>query len=309
MPSSQAKSQDEKREELVEKMQVQHTTKLLIESLQATQKENELLKIQLRKSARVPSGRIGFLFLTIGTLALAGSIATTSTILAFIGLGLTFWGALFFFVRPIKFVRGTLLDSTAISTYVTIDRIIDDLGYKGKVVYIPPYPRDVYLPEYLKGLKEMVVLISADETIALPAIEEMAKKQFLLENPKGICITPPGLGVMSLLEKELKTDFTKIDLKSLPDILPKLIIRDLELAGGIETDDEGDLIHVKIDDSIYKDLYSPAHELKSIHLLGDPLASAIACILSKATAKPINIVNIEIPHRNTIELWYKTLES
>jgi hypothetical protein len=39
-----------------------------------------------------------------------------STVLAFIGLGLTFWGALFLFARPIKFVKSILLDFTAIST-------------------------------------------------------------------------------------------------------------------------------------------------------------------------------------------------
>ena len=285
------------------------TVKYLIESLQAAQKENELLKIQLRKSKKIPSGKIGLLLLIFGAIALAGSILTSSTVLAFIGLGLTFWGALFFFIRPVKFVKGTLLDYTAISSYATIDRIIDDLGYKGKALYIPPYPKDVYLPEYLKGLKEMVVLISAEETTAMPTIEEMAKKQFILENPKGICITPPGFGIMSLLEKELRTDFTKVDPEKLPDTLPKLVMSNLELAGNVEIYEEENLIHVKIEDSIYKDLYSPERRLKSVHLLGCPLASAIACALCKATGKLVTITKDAVsPDLKTIELWYQTLE-
>ena len=309
MPSNKTKDSDKTRKETTNETEPT-TVKYLIESLQAVQKENELLKIQLQKSRKIPSGKIGFLLLIIGALALTGSLFTSSTVLAFIGLGLTFWGALFFFIRPIKFVKGTLLDSTAISSYTTIDRIIDDLGYKGKALYIPPYPKDIYLPEYLKGLKEMTVLISAEDTTTMPTIEEMAKKQFILENPKGICITPPGFGVMSLFEKELRTDFTKINPENLPDTLPKLIMSNLELARNVEIYDEKNLLHVKIEDSIYKDLYSPERRLKSVHLLGCPLASAIACALSKASGKLVTITkDTASPDLATIELWYQTLEA
>jgi len=289
----------------------EHTTlKYLIESLQAVQKENELLKVQLLKTRQIPSGRIGFPLLIIGALALIWSIVATSTILAFIGIGLTFWGALFFFIRPIRFVRGTLLDSTAIASYTTIDRIIDNLGYKGKALYVPPYPKDVYLPEYLKGLKEMVVLISAEETTEMPTIEEMAKKQFMVENPKGICIIPPGFGIMSMFEKELRTDFAKITPENLPDTLPKLIITNLELARNIEINHEKNLTHVKIEESVYKDLYSPEHRSRSVQLLGCPLASAIACALSKSTGKLVTITkNTASPDLKTIELSYQTMEA
>lgn len=308
MPFKKSENSEKKQEETTNKNE--HTTvKYLIESLQEVQKQNEILKTQLLKTRQIPSGKIGFPLLIIGALALIGSIVTTSTVLAFIGLGLTFWGALFFFVRPIKFVRGTLLDSTAIASYTTIDRIIDNLGYKGKALYIPPYPKDVYLPEYLKGLKEMVVLISAEETTEMPTIEEMAKKQFILENPKGICITPPGFGVMSMFEKELRTDFTKITPENLPDTLPKLIVTNLELARNIEINHEKNLTHVKIEESVYKDLYSPEHKSRSLHLLGCPLASAIACALSKSTGKLVTITkNTVSPDLKTIELWYQTIE-
>ena len=233
----------------------------------------------------------------------------TSTVLAFIGLGLTFWGALFLFAKPIKFVRSTLLDSTALSFYTTIDRIIDDLNYKGKPIYIPPYPQEAYLPEYLRGLKEMVVFIPAEETTAMPTIEEMAKKQFLVKNPKGICVTPPGLGLVSLFEKELRADFTKIDLDSLYNSLPTVIVNNLELASNFEIDAEKELIHVKITDSVYKNLYSIEHKLKSVHSVGCPLTSVVACALAKTTGKLVVITNSNVsPDLKTIEVWYQTVE-
>jgi hypothetical protein len=284
------------------------TVEYLVETLRNLQKENELLKRDLLKSKKTPSGKIGFAFLVVGALALIGSVVSSSTALAFVGLGLSFWGALFLFARPVKFVRGTVLDYTAISSYKTIDRITEDLKYTGKPIYIPPYPKEAYLPEYLKGLKEMIVYIPAEDIVAMPTIEEMAKKQFLLKNPRGLSIPPPGYGLESLFEKELKVDFTQVKIDWLFGSLPTLLVGNLGMAKEFEINAENDLIHVKIVDSLYKDLYSSEQNFKSIHSIGCPLTSAIACALTKITGKLVIITKDEVsPDLGTIEVWYKTL--
>ena len=281
--------------------------KHLIEMLQRVQSENELLKQELLKSKQIPSGKIGFALLIIGALSLLGSLIAPSTTLAFIGLGLTFWGALFLFTRPIKFVRGSLLDWTALSSYATIDRMLEDLSYKGKSVYVPPYPKDVYLPEHLKGLKEMIIFISATSTPEMPTIEEMARKEFLVKNPKGICISPPGYGLMGLFEEEMRTDFSHIDITSLYNILTTVV--DLGLAGGLEIETENNSIHITITDSVYKDLYSRERALKSVHLIGCPLVSAVACAIAKTTGKNVAIIKDKVSlDLKKIEVWYQTIE-
>jgi hypothetical protein len=248
--------------------------------------------------------------LVVGAISLTGSVITTSTVLAFIGLGLVFWGALFLFARPVKFVKGIILNSTVIPSYATIDRMIKDLDYKGKPIYIPPYPKEAYLPEYLKGLKEMVVFIAAKDVVTMPTIDEMAKMQFLLINPKGVCVAPPGYGLLNLFEKELKVEFTQIDMDQLRDSLPTIIVSNLELAKEVEINPENGLIHVKMVDSVYKDLYLSEPSYKSIHLIGCPLASAIACALAKTTAKPVTIAKDDVSFDlKTIEVWYQTLEA
>ncbi len=281
--------------------------KHLIEMLQRVQSENELLKQDLLKARQIPSGKIGLALLIIGALSLLGSLIASSTILAFIGLGLTFWGALFLFTRPIEFVRGSLLDWTAIASYTTMDRMLEGLSYKGKGVYVPPYPKDVYLPEYLKGLKEMIVFISATNSPEMPTIEEIARKEFLVKNPKGVCISPPGYGLMSLFEKEMRTDFSHIDIENLYNILPK--VADLRLAGGLEIETENNSIRITIIDSIYKNLYSRERALKSVHLIGCPLVSAVACALAKTAGKNVVIVKDKVsPDLKKIEVWYQTIE-
>ena len=106
------------------------TTQIQAETTQQQQQEDENLK--LRQAVRVQPVKISIMFLIPGILSLAFSITSNSQVLAFIGLGLTFWGALFLFVRPLRYVEGSLLDSISISTYTTIDRAVKDLKAKGK---------------------------------------------------------------------------------------------------------------------------------------------------------------------------------
>jgi len=261
------------------------------------------------KSKQTLSNRIGAMFLFSGALVLIASYLITSSVLAFIGLGLTFWGGLFLFARPARFVKSIILDSTVISCYATIDRITEDLNYTGNPIYVPPYPKEAYLPNYLRGLKEMIVYIPAQDVVAVPAIEEMAKKQFLVKSPEGICIPAPGYGLVSLIEEELKRELAQVDTDQLLNSLPTIVTRELELAREFEIGKENGFVHIKVLDSVYQGLYSAELGFKSIHSLGCPLTSAVACALAKTTTKLVTIVKDAVsPDLRSIEVWYKTLE-
>ena len=114
------------------------TTKYLFEQIKELQLQVESLKSELKNINRIPSGKIGIAFIVPGVAALIFSILEDSQILAFIGLGLTFWGALFLFIKPVRYVKGELLRSTSLSSYLTIDRIIKDLKFKGKATTFHP---------------------------------------------------------------------------------------------------------------------------------------------------------------------------
>jgi len=284
------------------------TAKNLLEQIKALQAEVESLKAELKRARRVPSGKVGLAFLIPGALSLYYSIIQESQILAFIGLGLTFWGALFFFVKPIRYVRSELLGQAELPTYSTIDRIIREFKFKGKSYYIPPYPRDVYLPEHLKGLKEMIVFISSNANPNMPSIEDMAKSRFLLRNPNGICISPPGLGLLTQMEKELGKDLSEVDLETLIESLPQIVTTNLQVAEEVEIKKEKDMIYLKISGSIYAELYA-RQDLISIRILGCPLISAIACALAKSTGKIVSINRGKISEDGLIiEAWYSFAE-
>ena len=255
------------------------------------------------------SSRISVFFLISGILAILFSISTESQIFALIGLGLVFWGALFYLMKPEKLVEASLLYNTSMNTYLTTDRIINDLNYEGNGYYIPPYPQDVYLPEYLKGLKASVVFVSAKNDSEMPSIEEMAKGKFLSKNKKGVLLTPPGSGILTQIEDKSKVDFSKMDLDDLCDVLPTFIMQDLNLAKELTMNLEGDQVHLAMFDSLYKNFYSPNSNLKSVSFLGCPIASAIASAISKASGKPVIIQKQELsPDDLAVNVWFQVLQ-
>jgi len=248
------------------------------------------------------------MFLVVGLLALVFSLYSEYQILALIGLGFIFWGALFLLVNPVGLVEGRLLYNTSLSTYNTIDRMISDFKYKGRGYYIPPYPKDVYLPEYLKGLKDPVVFVSATNDSEMPPFEVIAKGKFISEDPKGMLLAPPGAGILAQIEEKFNMDFTKVNFNELCMLMPRFILEDFNLAKEMEMrmEPNENQVYLRIFDSLYKNLYGLQADLKSVSLLGCPIVSAVACALAKASGKTVTIQKQQVsPDGLTIEVWYR----
>jgi hypothetical protein len=139
-------------------------------------------------------------------------------------------------------------------------------------------------------------------------MEEIAQSRFILQNPKGVCIASPGLGLLTRFEKEIRIDLPRIGLEELCETLPQLILENFRLAKEIEMRTEKDKVQVRITDSIYKSLYLEP-TLKSIRSLGCPLVSAIASVIAKNTGKPVTIQTLNTSaEAETIEVTYRTVE-
>lgn len=254
------------------------------------------------KPKRNSSKRVGYVLFLLGLLALFLSIVYASSILAFIGLGLIFWGALLTYLRQEKYVKAALLDSTAISSIENLNKIIKELKYKGKGIHLPSeYFKDpksglVYIPKRKKGAK-------------MPRVRETSEKVFS-QNTQGMFMTPPGLHLANYFENELGKDFAKADLKYLQSSLPKLFVEDLEIAEDLEIEIEDNTFRVKIVNSVYRDLCSKARKFSSIcGSVGCPLCSAIACALARATGKPVVIAEDNSSEDcKTVDIQYMMLE-
>ena len=273
----------------------------LIKKIQELEDEKEALRRELWKSREKPPQILGLLFIPCGAIAFILSVFSNSLILSYIGLGLTLWGALLLLIRQTKYVKNKLLDSTAMSSLASIGQLIEALNYKGKGLYLPP--------QYLKAFKGGTIFVPYKKEVIIPPIEEVAQEKVFLRNPKGICLTPPGLGLANLYEDELGKDFAMVNLDYLQNNLPKLFIEGLKIAEDFEMGMEGNMIHARITGTICGELCKEARKIPNICYLGCPLCSSIACALTRATGKPIIIEKASLSaDGKTVEAHYRVLE-
>jgi hypothetical protein len=243
--------------------------------------------LRVKRAPRIITFRIAIIFIILGALSIICAVYFSNQVLAFAGLGLTFWGVLFLLITPVRRVEGDLLPSTAVASYQTLDRIIKQT-YANKAYYIAFYSADSPAPEYLKGLKEATVLITAETGEITPPIEDINKGSFVSKKPVGFIVTPPGLGLLQKIEKESKTDFAEVGMEELCEILPHHLTDNL-LAKRIAMRNEKDTVFLELFGSLYEWLYGEEHNLQSAELLGCPIVSAVACAVAKTTGRTVAI--------------------
>jgi hypothetical protein len=251
-------------------------------------------KVARTNSAKVASS----LMLLVGIILLIGSSLGASTVFAFIGISLTFWGALLLYIRPSKYVKSELL-TASFPSLANMDTLIRKSKTQGKAVYLPP--------KNLKNIESSIVLIPRHNPFKLPA-SQTDENHLLKDNSEGLYLTPPGISLSQLFERTLGTSFTRADLQFLQDKLPKLFIEQLEIAEGLTIEAENNTITVKLRKNVFSDMCHKTTDLQRIHeSIGCPLCSAIACALAKTTGKPVTIEK-EQTSDETTTIQYRILE-
>jgi len=264
--------------------QVEHLEIQQKKEPESTSSQEDLLlklrELQSQKTVhkRRPSSTIvGYVLVGIGGVSLVSAAVLTSTILTFTGLGLVFWGAILLFIRPQKYVQSDLMNSTALSSLRTIDRVMVDLGYTEKGVYIPA-----------GNPEKAVVFVPSEPFTRIPKAREIEHQTFI-KNPKGIAMIPPGLALANLIERGLGVNLSKCALETLRDRLPKLLIEDLEMVQDFEMQIDGNNVRFKFVESIYRDFCNQLRGSTRVSCaLGCPICSAMACILTMTTGKPVS---------------------
>ena len=266
--------------------------------------ELEDLRRKVWSYRRLPTRLVGYAMTFVGAAFLAGSMVLSASVMAVIGLALTFWGAFFFFLTPTSLVKADLLDSASHSLLENVHRLVSEFGLKGKGVFLPP--------RYLKELSSGLVFIPAKDEVYVPTIGEVgkARNRVLLKNPSGVCLVPSGVALANLFERELGTSFAKVDLEYLMRNLPRVFVEALEIAEDFELSVEGGRVHVRIEGSVYKDLCDEVRGLSGVcGSFGCPLCSSIACALARASGRPVVIDGNDFSRDgNVMDVYYRVLE-
>lgn len=249
-----------------------------------------LVYLGSRKLVRIELAKLtSITLISIGAASLILSTIYTSSILAFIGLGLTFWGIILAYIRTEEYVKEELLSAAALPPLETINQLLEELDYKDKAVYLPP--------KYMADPEASKVYIPKQEDGKLPTPEQTQKhgNKLFIDNPKGLFLTPPGAALVKTFENTLQTSFTRVDLQYVQEKMPKLLIEDLEIAQNFDMEIKENRVCIKMKNSAYKNVTKKAKELSKVYsILGCPIISAIACALAKASGKLVIIENQQI---------------
>jgi hypothetical protein len=262
------------------------------------------------------------MMLLLGSISLVASVNYDSSVLAFIGLGLVFWAAILFYIKPEEYTRKTMLGTALSPSLTALNQIITKLGYTGDVTYLPP--------KYFTNPETTKICISKYKYASLPTPIQTQRyeDQPVARTIQGLLLfTPTGIQLSKLLEKSLGKSFIRTDLKDLHEHLPEIFIEKLEIAENLELKTENEAIqteggslppfmhvqNVKIHARITKPFYGTPlkrdEETSRAGLIGDPIFSAIAIAITKATGKPVRIADIMgYEGSNTTEATYEIIE-
>jgi hypothetical protein len=218
------------------------------------------------------------------------------------------------YVQPEEQVPASILDSSVATYADTTSEIFQSLDLKGSPVILPP--------RYFENPEETGVFVPREKDGPLPLTER--KQQDGEHEPasdsSGIIITPSGADLAQLFEKALKVSFTTTNLDFLRHRLPSLLIEDLELVEEFEIQAEPqtdktsnsnsqDLtsgsVTVKIATTAWPNSIKKAEKHPNLALVDNPLISALAIALAKATGKPVSLKSIKAnPAGTSVSLQY-----
>ncbi len=228
---------------------------------------------------------IGLTLIT-GIVMILFSALYNLTFLAILGVSIAFWSMLLLFFTPTKHTFLALLKASASANGSNIERPLLEYNLVEKGVYLPP--------QNLRNFESSLIFVPAKPGVPLPTPEEASDK--LLTQKKiglffpGVFLTPPGLALSLMFEKELGLSFRKIPLNQMQNMIKKLL-KNLKFADDVQVRIKDRTITLEIKGSIFNALcYETRNSQPRTHeQVGCILASAFACAFAKASDRPITI--------------------
>lgn len=224
------------------------------------------------------SRNLGYAFIIVGFIFLGISIDYSNSIAALFAATLILWGGLLFYVKTSKCIKYEIVEKV-FRDFTLLYENTTNISFTEKPVY--------FTEGSLEEIRSVRVKISAKEG-----------NNFL--------ITPPGDGLHRLIETEMGVNFSSVDLKDISKRLEDIIVYDLDLASSISIAPSLEKKHISltIEDNIFH-----SEDIQDggvfVHI-GDPLSSAIACIITRSTGNRIIIDSVK-SERNKMDITFQIL--
>ena len=237
---------------------------------------------KLGKALRQEPIRLGLAVTSIGAGCLTISYLSSSVILTFIGLGLTLWGLLLFYISQPKSIPRKVFDVLSFSMLRSIDAIVDESYHGESVVHFYDANRN--------SLAKGYIYFAHKPNGAVQNYVQLNSQEISKNDLDGTFILSPSQGLLDLFEKELNVNLAKIDFPFLERALPDILVEELKLVDYflIESNDDTFAIQFSGEPSVH--LCRLINEKSEIgYRIGCPVCSVLALALSKSTGRPIRI--------------------
>jgi hypothetical protein len=204
-------------------------------------------------------------------------------ILTFIGLGLTLWGLLLFYISQPRSIPRKVFDVLSFSMVRSIDAIVDELYHGEGVVH--------FYHAIGNGLAQGYIYFAHQPNGAVQNYVQLSSQKISQDDLNGTFIPSPSQGLLDLFERELNVDLAKIDFSFLERTLPDILVEELKLVDYflIEGNDD-DTFAIRFSGEPSVHLCRLINERSKIgYRVGCPVCSVLALALSKTTGRPIRI--------------------
>ena len=247
--------------------------------LQKLMLNNSKQNKKLWKASRQQIFQLVVMFIGAGCLTI--SYLSSSMILTFIGLGLTLWGLLLFYISPPRSIPRKVFDVLSFSMLRSIDAIVDELYQGQSVVHFYHANR--------KGLAQGYIYFAHRPNGAVRNNVQF-NSQEISQNDNGTFILSPSQGLLDLFEKELNVNLARIDFPFLQRTLPVILVEELKLVDFFLIEANDDTFVIRFSGEPSAQLCRLINEKSKIgYRIGCPVCSVLALALSKSTGRPIRI--------------------
>jgi hypothetical protein len=237
----------------------------------------------------------------LGLILVIISVFYVSSFLAILGVALLLAGGILLYIAPTKQVPIAMFYAEEEVSASNIERIINESGMFSPGIYLPP--------GNLKNADSNIVFIPQKSKNTLPSHDEITDS-LTTKRKDGVLIVPPGSALSRIFEDKIGFSFTKTNLVQWQFSFPKLLVEDLELAEKAEIQIQGNGVIIEITGSVLDEICQQADFQPKTHKqVGCLLSSAIACILAKASGKPVTILKeTRNQETKTTRIEYQLLE-
>ena len=250
--------------------------------LQKLMLSNSKQNKKLLKALRQGTIRLGLVVTSIGAVCLGISYLSSSTILTFIGLGITLWGLLLFYISPTRSIPRKVFDALSFSTLKSIDAIVDQLYHGESVLHFYHANRN--------GLAQGYIYFARTSSGAVRNHVQFNSQEISQNDFNGTFILSPAQGLLDLFEKELNVDLARIDFAFLQRTLPDILVEELKLVDYFLIEADDDTFVIRFSGEPSAQLCRLINEKSKIgYCIGCPICSMLALALSKSTGRPIRI--------------------